>query len=145
MHFIVATYIDASSQVRHTHSARTKNASILGNGAQYHSYSWHIYMNNRYDLVSLTPCYSNWEWLFWVWLLFGSASSKSINKFPLTSMGVLAHPLCKLDCSLVPPSAWVEIFCRLCLQSHLNISILATTPLTEDNVFSYVCKPKGIV
>ena len=40
-------------------------------------------------------------------------------QIPLTPMGVLAHRLCTLDRSLVPPSAWAEIFPPTCLQSHL--------------------------
>ena len=44
------------------------------------------------------------------------------RKFPLTMMGVLAHRLRTLDRSLVPPSAWAEIFRRTCLQSHLQTS-----------------------
>ena len=42
------------------------------------------------------------------------------DQFPLTPMGVLAHRLRTLDRSLVPPSAWAEIFWRTCLQSHLQ-------------------------
>jgi hypothetical protein len=43
-------------------------------------------------------------------------------KFPLMSMGVLAHCLHMLDRSLVPPLAWTEICVRTCLQSHLQTS-----------------------
>jgi hypothetical protein len=37
-------------------------------------------------------------------------------------MGVLANRLGMLDRSLVPPLEWVEIFRRMCLQSHLQTS-----------------------
>ena len=43
-------------------------------------------------------------------------------KIPLTPIGVLAHRLRTLDRSLVPPSAWAEIFRCTCLQSHLQTS-----------------------
>ena len=49
----------------------------------------------------------------------GAGMENVEQKFPLASMGVLAHRLRTLDSSLVPPSTQAEIFRHTCLQSHL--------------------------
>ena len=48
-------------------------------------------------------------------------------------MGVLGHCLRTLDRSLVPPSAWAEIFWRTCLKSHLQTS----PPTLRSHIWSF--------
>ena len=59
-----------------------------------------------------------------------------------TPMGVLTHRLCTLDRSLVPPSAWADIFRPRCLQSlkTLNKNKCPPGATRWEVLFSWVSK-----
>ena len=75
------------------------------------------------------PCHINWIFNFAVYIF--------LSIFPIMPLGVLAHRLRTLDCSLVPPSTWAEIFRRTFLQSHLQTSLQ-----TKQNSYPKLWNPR---